>query len=803
MKRKIKVLRIITRLNIGGPSIHVSLLTRGLDPDRFESVLVSGTVSALEGDMNYVPQGMGIRPILIPSLKREIHLAGDLKCLVRLVKLLKEERPDIVHTHTAKAGTLGRFAVFLHNLGRREKVLVVHTFHGHVLHGYFSRMKSKMFMWAERILASITDVIIAISESQMRELAQTYCLAPENKFRIVKLGFDLSAFSCLEKLRGRFNRDLGVDPDTILIGIVGRLVSIKNHRMFLDAAGILCKENPDIRVKFVVVGDGELRQELIAHAGEIGIADYVIFCGWKKNLPRIYADLDILALTSINEGTPVSIIEAMACSVPVISTDAGGVRDMLGPLSAEGQSERFNVCCCGVLCRQNDAQGLADGIRFLISNPRLREDISEAARDFVHQHYTEKRLIKDIESIYGELLQGQADPAQQQGQLKTQIQFPVSPLKVLQVYKDYYPPVIGGVEGHINLIAKGLKQRGMDVEVLVSNTCARPQIEEIEGIRVTKAPQLGRFASAPLNLTFPSWLRKLGKEADIIHFHFPNPTAEIASLLARWKGKVVVTYHSDIVRQARMAKLYAPFMREFLSRADLIMATSPNYVRSSEVLREFQDKCRIIPFGVDLTRFECTSETAKAVRAVRRTYGPGIILFVGRFRYYKGLYMLIEAMKMARGKLLLIGSGPMEKELKCRVAQDPELDDRVFFLGALSEQQVSAYFHACDVFVLPSIVRSEAFGIVLLEAMACARPVISTELGTGTSFVNQHGKTGLVVPPNNPTALAHAVNFLLDNPKIRAQYGESARKRVETNFSLDKMVEAVADLYEEALGAGT
>jgi rhamnosyl/mannosyltransferase len=165
--------------------------------------------------------------------------------------------------------------------------------------------------------------------------------------------------------------------------------------------------------------------------------------------------------------------------------------------------------------------------------------------------------------------------------------------------------------------------------------------------------------------------------------------------------------------------------------------------------------------------------------------------------------MLIEAMKMARGKLLLIGSGPMEKELKCRVAQDPELDDRVFFLGALSEQQVSAYFHACDVFVLPSIVRSEAFGIVLLEAMACARPVISTELGTGTSFVNQHGKTGLVVPPNNPTALAHAVNFLLDNPKIRAQYGESARKRVETNFSLDKMVEAVADLYEEALGAGT
>jgi len=801
MKRKIKVLRIITRLNIGGPSIHVSLLTRGLDPDRFESVLVSGRVSALEGDMHYVPEGLGITPIFIPSLKREIHPAGDLKCLVRLLKLLKKERPDIVHTHTAKAGTLGRIAVFLHNLGRRRKVLVVHTFHGHVLQGYFSRSKSKIFMWAERFLASITDVIIAISKSQMRELARTYRLAPENKFRIVKLGFDLRAFSSLEKVKGRFKRDLGVDPDTILIGIVGRLVSIKNHRMFLDAAGILCKENPEIGATFVVVGDGELRQELMSHAETIGIADHVIFCGWKKDLPRVYADLDILALTSINEGTPVSIIEAMACWVPVISTDAGGVRDILGPLSPDGQSERFNVCRCGILCRQNDARGLADGIRFLMSTPRLREDISRAAWDFVHQHYTEKRLLKDIESIYAELLKGQAYPVVVRDPSKTPIRLPGSPLKVLQVYKDYYPPVIGGVEGHINLIANGLKQRGMNVEVLVSNTCARLQIEEIEGIRVTKAPQLGRFASAPLNATFSSWVRKLGKRADIIHFHFPNPTGEISSLLAGLRGKVVVTYHSDIVRQARMAKLYAPFMRAFLSRADLIMATSPNYVRSSEILGDFQDKCRIIPFGIDLRRFEYTPETAKAVHAVRRTYGPEIILFVGRFRYYKGLYMLIEAMKLARGKLLLIGSGPMDKELKCRVAEDPEMSGRIFFLGALSDQQVAAYLHACDLFVLPSIVRSEAFGIVLLEAMACAKPLISTELGTGTSFVNQHRETGLVVPPNNPTALAHAINFLLANPAIRARYGEAARKRVEAHFSVDKMVEALVDLYGEVLSA--
>ncbi|MGM0428109.1 MAG: glycosyltransferase [Thermodesulfobacteriota bacterium] len=798
MKKRIKVLRIITRLNIGGPSIHVSLLTRGLDPDRFESILVSGSVSDLEGDMRYVPERLGIKPIFIPSLKREIHLPGDLKSLVRLLKLLKRERPHIVHTHTAKAGTLGRIAVFLHNLSHKRKILAIHTFHGHVLQGYFSWTKSKLFMWAERLLASITDAIIAISKSQMRELAGTYGLAPESKFRIVKLGFDLRTFSCLENVRGRFKMDLGVGRDTILIGIVGRLVSIKNHRMFLDAAGIFIKQHPNLDAKFVVVGDGELRNALLSHAKTLGIADQVIFRGWEKDLPRVYADLDILALTSVNEGTPVSIIEAMASRVPVAATNAGGVRDLLGPLSPRNGGTRFHVCRHGILCGQNDAQGLADGIGFLWSETRLREEIVKAAREFVHQHYTEQRLLEDIESVYTELLKDRY-PVPIVGD--TSIPSLTSPgsLKVLQIYKDYYPPVIGGVEGHINLIANGLKDRGVDVEVLVSNTCARLEIEEIEGIRVTKAPQWGRFASAPLNATFASWVRKLGTQADIVHFHFPNPTGEISSLLARLSNKSVVTYHSDIVRQARMAKLYAPFLREFLSRADLIMATSPNYVRSSEVLGDFQEKCRVIPFGIDPGRFEYTPEIQAAVQSLRRIYGSGIILFIGRFRYYKGLYVLLEAMKRVRGKLLLIGSGPMEKELKHRVAADDELKQKVFFLGELSDQQVVAHLHACDLFVLPSILRSEAFGIVLLEAMACKKPVISTELGTGTSFVNQHQKTGLVVPPNDVRALAEAINVLLRDPVIREQYGAAAGKRVEECFSLDRMIEELMAVYQIVL----
>ena len=798
MRKRIKVLRIITRLNIGGPSIHVSLLARGLNPDRFESVLVSGKVSELEGDMRYVPERLGIKPIFIPTLKREIHLPGDLNTLMRLLNLLKIQRPDIVHTHTAKAGTLGRLAVFVHNLGRKRKILVIHTFHGHVLQGYFNWIESKLFLWTERILASITDGIIAISESQMRELAQTFKLAPESKFRIVKLGFDLSVFSSVAQVRGRFKRTLGLHKDTVLVGIVGRLVSIKNHQMFLDAADIFIKQRPGL-AKFVVVGDGELRKALMSKAKTMGIADNVLFCGWKRDLPQVYADLDVLALTSINEGTPVSIIEAMASRVPVIATDAGGVRDLLGPACPQTEANRFHICRHGILCRQNDAQGLAQGIQFLLSETQVRTEIVTAAQAFVHRHYTQHRLLKDMESVYTELLSKRCQGPAAVDKAVPSSKAGGSSLKVLQVYKDYYPPVIGGVEGHMNLIANGLKAQGVEVEVLVSNTCARLSIEEIEGIRVTKAPQWGRFASAPLNATFASWVKKLGNRADIVHFHFPNPTGEMSALLAGLRNKMVVTYHSDIVRQARMAKLYAPFMRQFLSRAKLIMATSPHYVHSSEVLGAFQEKCRVIPFGIDLKRFASTPETRTAVHAIRRRYGSGIILFIGRFRYYKGLYVLLEAMKSAGGKLLLVGSGPMEKELTLRVAADDELKQRVFFLGELSDQQVVAHLHACDLFVLPSILRSEAFGIVLLEAMACKKPVISTELGTGTSFVNQHQKTGLVVPPNDVAALAEAINALLGNRSIREAYGAAARRRVEECFSVDRMVQDLMAIYREVL----
>ncbi|RJQ27159.1 glycosyltransferase [Candidatus Parcubacteria bacterium] len=370
-------------------------------------------------------------------------------------------------------------------------------------------------------------------------------------------------------------------------------------------------------------------------------------------------------------------------------------------------------------------------------------------------------------------------------------------MKVLQVYKDYYPPVKGGIEGHINVLATGLKEHGIDVEVLVSNTSAKFEMKNVEGIAVTKVPQVGRFASASLNLTFSYWINKLGQSADLLHFHFPNPTAEISFLISGLEKPIVVTYHSDIIRQARLLKFYAPLLKKFLGQAKRIIVTSPNYLESSPFLFQFKGKCRFVPFGIDLSDFSGEKRFEK-IDEIRNRHSRPILLFIGRFRYYKGLHVLIDAMSDIDAELLIIGGGPLENRLRIH-AMNNGLGNKVNFLGELSDAEKIAYLHASDIFVLPSVFRSEAFGIVQLEAMACSKPIVCTELGTGTSFVNQHQETGLVVPPGNSKALADAINLLIDHPKLREQYGKAGFHRARFLFSKERMVDEVISVYREVL----
>ena len=366
-------------------------------------------------------------------------------------------------------------------------------------------------------------------------------------------------------------------------------------------------------------------------------------------------------------------------------------------------------------------------------------------------------------------------------------------MRVLHVYKDYYP-VVGGMENHIRILARGTAAQGLETTVLVTSPTSRTEITEMDGVKIIKASRLVTLASTPISWVLISWVGRL--KPDITHLHFPYPWGEMAHLVFGRSRKTVITYHSDVVRQENLVKLYRPFLRRVLTKADRIIATSPNYVRSSPYLSTVADKCTVIPLGIDLQPFQ--EARSEEVELLREKHQPPLLLFVGLLRYYKGLGYLLEAMRDLNATLLVVGSGPMEEEWKAMSTQ-LGLDERVLFAGRVDDDRLPVYYQACDLFVLPGSHRSEAFGVVQVEAMACGKPVVSTELGTGTSYANLDGQTGLVVRPRDPEALATAINRLLADQQLRAEMGERARQRAQQEFSHETMIDRVLELYESLL----
>lgn len=379
---RIKILRIIARLNIGGPAIHVVLLAEGLDRAKFESILVCGSIDAGEGDMSYYALEKNIKPYFIPELRQRIGFLDDLIAFKKIYEIIKSEQPDIIHTHTAKAGALGRLAGILYNLlnfNKVKTVKLIHTFHGHIFAGYFNKITALLFIGIEKILARFTYKIIAVSETVKRDLLSLH-ISSSDKIKVIPLGFELDRFLNIPP------RD---NTDYLNIGIIGRLVPIKNHRLFLDSAAKVIKNNPAAKLNFKIIGDGPLRKSLEEYCCFLGIKPYVHFLGWQKNLAEVYSDLDIVSLTSINEGTPVSLIEAMASARAVVATEAGGVRDLLG-------SDRK----LGIMVTSRDSDSFASAINLLIKDRSLRNNLGIAARNFVKKAFAKERLIKDIENLY-------------------------------------------------------------------------------------------------------------------------------------------------------------------------------------------------------------------------------------------------------------------------------------------------------------------------------------------------------------------------------------------------------------------
>ncbi len=384
----IKVLRIINRFNIGGPTYNAAFLTRFMSAD-FETLLIGGLPEEGEADSLYILDQYAVKPVILAEMKRKPSFKSDRQAYLKIKEVIHEFKPDIVHTHASKAGALGRKAAHACKVP-----VVIHTFHGHVFHSYFGTAKTYLYKSIERNLAKKSTGIIAISEQQKKELSKIHKICPENKIKVIPLGFDLDKFRInLESNRIETRKKYNLTEDDVSVAIIGRLAPIKNHNLFLEVAkNILQKGTPNVR--FFIVGDGELNAEITAIANQINeeFGQKIILTSWIKDVNAFNAGMDIICLTSNNEGTPVSLIEAQASNIPVVTTNVGSVKDVV----LEGET--------GFIVPKKNAEAFAEKLLILIDNKEIRQRMSQNGWTFVKEKFHYLRLVKDMEAYYHELL---------------------------------------------------------------------------------------------------------------------------------------------------------------------------------------------------------------------------------------------------------------------------------------------------------------------------------------------------------------------------------------------------------------
>jgi glycosyltransferase involved in cell wall biosynthesis len=393
-----RILRIINRLNLGGPTYNVAFLSKYLSPE-FETILVAGIKDESEESSEFIVTQMGLSPLYIDEMKREINLKNDLIAYRKISEIINKFKPDIVHTHAAKAGTLGRLAAI-----NNRVPIILHTFHGHVFHSYFNSTKTFIFKNIEKYLANKTTGIIAISEKQKQELCEEHNICKPSKSHVIPLGFDLNRFENIgDSIRVNFRKKYKISDETILIGIIGRIVPIKNHRLFIESIATLKSQDRNIKFTAMIIGDGDDKQKIIELARNSGLkvcADGnvtdncdVIFTSWILEIENALAGLDIVALTSLNEGTPVSLIEAQAAGKPIVSTNVGGISNVVRPNET------------ALLSPPGDEGLFTRNLSQLIDNQGLRNSLSIKGRQFVSSRFSYKRLVEDTCTLYRQLLE--------------------------------------------------------------------------------------------------------------------------------------------------------------------------------------------------------------------------------------------------------------------------------------------------------------------------------------------------------------------------------------------------------------
>ncbi len=381
-----RILRIINRFNIGGPTYNAAYLTKYLNPE-FETLLIGGMKDASEESSEYILKNLGISYQIIPEMKRSIHPVNDISAYLKIKKIIREFKPDIVHTHAAKAGAIGRRAAFACNTP-----VVVHTFHGHVFHSYFGGLRTFIYKTIERNLAKKVSAIIAISEKQKEELAGIHKICPAEKIHVIPLGFDLQRFhDNAEEKRKAFRAKHNLGDAEIAIGIIGRLVPIKNHSLFIEAIKFV-SEKSHRKIKAFIIGDGDERQKIEAKIKELQLETIITLTSWEKNVDKVYPGLDIVCLTSFNEGTPVSLIEAQAANKPIVSTNAGGIENVVIPHKA------------ALLSEISDPYVFCTNLLKVVSDEALRKEMSLHGWDYVKERFHYTRLISETSNLYKSLL---------------------------------------------------------------------------------------------------------------------------------------------------------------------------------------------------------------------------------------------------------------------------------------------------------------------------------------------------------------------------------------------------------------
>lgn len=368
-------------------------------------------------------------------------------------------------------------------------------------------------------------------------------------------------------------------------------------------------------------------------------------------------------------------------------------------------------------------------------------------------------------------------------------------MKVLHFYKTYLPDTIGGLEQSINQIARGTASLGVTAEVLTLSRDVVDRTVEVDGHLVHRCRSIFEVASTPFSASAFLRFQQLAKKSDIVHYHFPYPFADVLHFTSQIKKPTLITYHSDIVKQKHLLKLYRPLKLWFLDSVDHIVATSPNYLATSSILSQLRHKTTVIPLGLDKATYPETS--AEKLNYWRNRFGSRFFLFVGVIRYYKGLHILVEAARNSDYPIVILGAGPVEAELKAHA--DKLGVHNMHFLGYLPDEDKVALLELCCAVIFPSHLRSEAFGISLLEGAMYGKPLVSSEIGTGTSYINIDGETGIVVPPSDPVALRQALDFLWDNPDKAKAMGERAETRYWKLFTAKQMAISYVELYHRLI----